>query len=281
MSFPVRLIVVVSLGLLVTLPASAEIIYSDTFSRETGSGDGNGDPNGAADNFSDWGNNDNGLGGTVSQAWIAGPSRPTGGRNAVTDGNLGISHGTSAIFDFDVTSVAPNGFSIALDFGRFVTPPDPSPGAGGYIAFGLGVDSGTAPTDFTALGSGDFSLLFQQANNGNAANAEAWEDGASVSAFDYLTPDVPHTLLLTVIPEVAGQYGDTDAIGINVLVDGTLSQDFNVTGGADFGTFTVSANQFDTRFIDNLIVTAVPEPGTLAALSALSVAGLIRRRRRG
>ena len=64
------------------------ILYSDTFSRTTGSGDLNGDPNGAADNFSDWGTNDNGLGGTNTLGWVAGPSRPGGGRNAVTDGSL-------------------------------------------------------------------------------------------------------------------------------------------------------------------------------------------------
>jgi hypothetical protein len=38
--------------------ANAQVIYSDGFSRVTGSGDLNGDPNGPAANFSDWGTND-------------------------------------------------------------------------------------------------------------------------------------------------------------------------------------------------------------------------------
>ncbi|MEM7626282.1 MAG: PEP-CTERM sorting domain-containing protein [Planctomycetota bacterium] len=260
---------------------SAQVLYSDTFSRVTGSGDGNGDPNGAADNFSDWGTNDNGLGGTVSQAWVAGPSRAGGGRNAVTDGALGISHGTSSIFEFDAAAASPDGFTVALDFSRFVVTPDPGPGGGGYIAFGLGVDTGSVPNDFTAIGASDFSVLFQQANSGNAANASVNVDnGASVPAvnFNYADdPDVPHTLLLTVLPQVSGAYGELDLIDINILVDGLVSQDFTVTGGTDFGTFTVSANNFDTRFIDNLVVTAVPEP---ASLVLLGMGGLMMVRRR-
>lgn len=261
------------------MPASANVIYSDTFERTTGSGDGNGDPNGADPNFSDWGANDNGLGGTVSQAWVAGPSRGGGGRNAVTNGSQGVSHGTSSLFEFDAAAAAPNGFQVDLDFGRFVDPPSPGPGGGGYLAFGLGVDAGTVPNDFTAIGASDWSVLFQQAANGNAANAEVYEDNVGIGSFDYLTPDAPHTLGLTVTPAVAGAYGATDTVNIDILVDGTISQSYSVLGGADFGTFAVSANNFDTRFVDNLVVTAIPEPAT-ALLGGLAFLGLALRRSR-
>ncbi|MEM8782796.1 MAG: hypothetical protein AAGE65_08045, partial [Planctomycetota bacterium] len=150
--------------------ASGTVLYSDTFTRTTGAGDGNGDPNGGDPNFSDWGTNDNGLGGTVSQAWLAGPDRAGGGRNAVTDGALGINHGTSTLFTYDAAAASPEGFKIELDFGRFVNVPDPGPGGGGYIAFGLGVNSDTAESaigDFLAIGASDFALLFQQAASGN------------------------------------------------------------------------------------------------------------------
>lgn len=260
-------------------PATATVLYSDTFSRTTGSGDGNGDPNGAAPNFSDWGTNDNGLGGTVAQAWVAGPSRAGGGRNAVTNGSQGLSFGTSSTFEFDAAAASPAGFVIELDFARYVDVPDPGPGPNGYIAFGLGVDNGTSPTDFTAIGSGDWAVLFQQANAGNAANAEVYADGALITNFDYLNPDVPHTLVLTVTPDTPGAYGETDSVNVNVLVDGTISQDFSVTGGADFGNFTVSANNFEARFIDNLVVTAIPEPTTLSIFGiAIFTVGLRRIR---
>ena len=256
--------------------AHAQVIYSDTFSRVTGSGDGNGDPNGPAGNVSDWGTNDNGLGGTNVQAWLAGPTRAGGGRNAVTDGNLGISHGTSSFYNFDVTTVAPNGFTVAADFSRFVVAPDPGPGGGGYLAFGLGADAGALPQgDFLAIGSTDWSILFQQANAGNAANAEVAIDGAAVDNFDYLNPDVPHTLLLTVIPDTPGAYGDTDSINIDVLVDGTIAESFVTTGGDNFGSLAISANAFDTRYIDNLVVSAIPEPASAALLGVGAI--LLRR----
>ena len=276
----------ITLGTLVALSTSthAVLLYSDTFSRVTGSGDGNGDPNGAADNFSDWGTNDNGLGGTTTQAWVTGPTRAGGGRNAVTNGSLGISHGTSSLFGFDATTVAPLGFTVSLDFSRFVVTPDPGPGGGGFIAFGLGVDASTtagALNDFTAIGASDFALLFQQAANGNSANTSVFEDNTSLGNFDYLAPDTPHSLLVTVVPAAAGAYGDADTVNINVLVDGAISQDYSVGGGDDFGTFTVSANNFDTRFIDNLVVESIPEPGSTAlfGIGAL-VIGLRRSRNR-
>lgn len=259
--------------------ADAQILYSDTFSRVTGSGDGNGDPNGAADNFSDWGTNDNGLGGSNSQAWVSGPSRAGGGRNAVTDGSLGISHGTGSLYEFDAAAAAPNGFTVALDFSRFVTTPDPGPGAGGFISIALGVDAGTAPNEFTPTNAGDFAVLFQQAAQGNAANAEAFADGVSLGTFDYLTPDAPHTLLMTVVPQTSGAYGDGDTVDINVLVDGSISNDYAVAGGVDFGTFMVGANNFDTRFIDNLVVTAIPEPTSMILAGVALIAGLGVRRR--
>lgn len=259
--------------------ADAQILYSDTFSRVTGSGDGNGDPNGAADNFSDWGTNDNGLGGSNSQAWVSGPSRAGGGRNAVTDGSLGISHGTGSLYEFDAAAAAPNGFTVALDFSRFVTTPDPGPGAGGFISIALGVDAGTAPNEFTPTNAGDFAVLFQQAAQGNAANAEAFADGVSLGTFDYLTPDAPHTLLMTVVPQASGAYGDGDTVDVNVLVDGSISNDYAVAGGVDFGTFMVGANNFDTRFIDNLVVTAIPEPTSMILAGVALIAGLGVRRR--
>lgn len=260
--------------------ASATTLYSDTFSRVTGSGDANGDPNGAADNFSDWGTNDNGLGGTNSQAWEAGPSRAGGGRNGVTDGDLGIVFGTTSFYDYDAAAAAPDGFKVAFDFSRFVVTPDPGPGGGGYIAFGLGVDSGTGLNDFTAIGASDWSMLFQQAANGNAANAEVFVDNVNAGgSFDYLSPDTAHTLELTVVPDTPGAYGDTDNISIDVLVDGTIAQSYTTTGGANFGSFAVSSNNFDARYIDNLVVSAlIPEPAS-AGLLGLALAGFAARRR--
>ncbi len=258
---------------------AATTLYSDSFSRTTGSGDGNGDPNGAAGNFSDWGTNDNGLGGSVSQAWIAGPSRDGGGRNAVTNGSQGINHGTSAFFNYDAAANSPGGFTVSLNFARFVNLPDPGPGGGGYIAFGFGVSAAAPINDFTAIGAADWSILFQQANNGNAANSSVFQDNSDIGNFDYLDPDGAHSLQLTFMPDVPGAYGDADTINVNVSVDGVISQNYSVLGGDNFGSFTVSANNFDTRYIDNLVVSSIPEPSSALLLVSGLGACLLRRRR--
>lgn len=271
---------VASIAVSSTADAQSTVIYSDTFSRVTGSGDANGDPNGAAGNFSDWGANDNALGGTVAQGWVAGPDRAAGGRNAVTDGNVGFSFGTTSFYDFDATTVSPDGFEVALDFRRY--PTTPAAPTGGYIAFGFGVDSGTAiVNDFHAIGASDWSVLFQQAANGNAGNANVSIDNSAVGNFDYGDPLAEHSLVLTVTPQVSGAYGAADLIDIIVDVDGN-TQNFQTTGGADFGTFAVSANNFEARFIDNLVVSsisAIPEPSSFALLGLGGLVMLGRRRR--
>ncbi len=277
----VTVLLTILLTSLMAVSASAQgtILYSDTFSRTTGAGDGNGAT--APGNFSDWGTNDNGLGGTVTQSWSAGPTRDGGGRNAVTNGSLAISHGTSSLFPYDAASASPDGFSVALDFSRFLTAPTPPATPSGYIAFGFGADPATVLNDYSAIGASDFSLVFQQAANGNAANSEVKVDDGTISTFDYLTPHDEHSLVVTAIPRVSGSYGASDTIDINVRVDGTISNDYVITGGDHFGVFSVSANQFDARYIDNLVVRSVPEPSVLAltGLGLLALLEVVRRKR--
>jgi hypothetical protein len=200
----------------------------------------------------------------------------------VTDGSRGFNHGTTTFFDFDATTVAPNGFTVALDFRRFPEDPANSPGPGGFLVFGLGVDSGTAiSNEFQAPNLSDWSILFQQAANGNTGNANVRTDNTGPGfSFDYGNPDIEHSLLLTAIPQVSGAYGDADLIDINVLIDGTLSQDFTTVGGTDFGTLAISANNFEGRYIDNLVVSAIPEPGSLVVgLLGLVMTAAGRRRK--
>ena len=85
--------------------ATAAVVYSDSFSRTTGSGDPNGKP-ANPNNFSSWGANDNALGGTVTQTYFVGPTNRGGGANQTTDGNVGTLISGGTMFDFDVTTVA-------------------------------------------------------------------------------------------------------------------------------------------------------------------------------
>ena len=92
-------------------------------------------------------------------------------------------------------------------------------------------------------------------------------------------PDGPHSLQLTFMPDVPGVYGDVDTINVNVSADGAISQNYSVPGGHNFGSFAISANNFDTRYIDNLFVSSIPEPSSALLLVSGLGACLLRRRR--
>lgn len=257
------------LGVTLSSVDAQTVIYSDSFNRVTGSGDPNflpADPN----NFSDWGMNDNAFGGTVQQTWFVGPQNRPGGANMTTDGDLGTLISGGAMFDFDVTTVAPGGFTVEFDFGRF-HPINPGTG-GGFIAFGFGRTVPADPNTFGALGAfdiTDFVVLFQQGVGNNIGNTSFFQDSTSAATeflpgtamegpLDYGDPTIEHSVKITFTPQVAGQYGDTDVIDFSVVVDGSASFSSTVLGGADFGRLAISSNQFVHRYIDDLIVTALP-----------------------
>ena len=270
--------VLATCGLLVS-SAAAQVIYSDTFNRVEGSGDPNGkpaDPN----NFSAWGDNDNGLGGSVVNTWLVGPSRG-GGANQVTDGERASTVEGGAHMVFDVTTVAPNGFTVEFNFHRF-HPPTSVPSGNGFVAFGLGADTGAGlGGGLFATNNSDVAMLFQQSANGNLGNPQFFVDGALVDdgPFDYGDPDLPHDVTVSITPDVPGAYGDADTISGWVSVDGGPRYHFNVPGGAEFGNLAVSSNGFVHRSYDNLVVTAIPEPTSVVLAGMTVLAGLGWRRR--
>lgn len=282
MRFTKLLLVACMVTAIASSQADASVLYSDSFDRTTGSGDTNGkpaDPN----NFSEWGANDNALGGSLVNTWIVGPSRG-GGANQATDGSLASTIEGGAHYDFDVTGLAPNGFMVEFDFSRF----HPfNPGSGnGFIAVGLGADSGSVVGGGQfAPGNSDLSLVFQQGVGANVGNTQILEDNVflpgtgSEGPVDYGDPTVAHSVKLTVVPAVAGAYGDADTINGSLSVDGGAAYNFSFLGGTDFGNLAFSSNGFVHRSYDNVVVTAIPEPGTLvlAGLGCLAIAGLRRK----
>ena len=282
------------LGLTVATSANADVILtSDTFSRTLGSGDGNGNPAGAGNGSSDLGSTDLGLGGTIVAPYVTTPSR-SGGANQVTGtppSNAGAGSVASllnggAILDLgSAIEDSSEGFSVGFTFDRNTDPATPATN-GGFLAFGL------APADTTpsaiggayAVAQTTFGLLFQQANNGNAANATVLEDNANGVNFDYGDPSAPADVLVTFTPATIGDYEGT--VNFDVAVNGSSLQtgSFDATGD-NLNVLAFSSNNFDQRYFDNLVVTrlqanAIPEPTSLAALAALGLAGVVRRRRR-
>ncbi|KAA1257911.1 hypothetical protein LF1_04010 [Rubripirellula obstinata] len=261
--------------------ASAAVIYSDTFSRTTGSGDGNGNPAGTGNGASDWGSADNGAGGTATAAWSAGRNGGlTGGAQFTTNGTRAHLFSGAAHTTFNAATSAPAGFTVAFDFSRIDTGVVAAP-SNGLLAVGTGYDETVNEfSPFEVSGNSQFAVLFQQANNGNAANGEIFVDGTSQGTFDYLDPVAEHSVLLSFIPTTAGAYGATDDIAASVTVNGASVFSGTVQGGADFGDLGFATNLFTAPYIDNLVVTAVPEPGSAIALASLASVGLLRRKRK-
>lgn len=257
-------------GLLGSQVLAQTILYSDTFTRTTGSGDTNGKPF-DPDNFSDWGDNDNSLGGTLISTWTVGPTRG-GGANQVTDGELASTIEGSARFPVDVTTMAPNGFVVELDFNRFhpFNEPDPFGTNNGFVSIGFGTNSDSVQGggQFN-INNADLSILFQQPVGSNQGNTQIHEDSVLIDplvdgdpgTIDYGDPLVGHSVEITLVPQVAGQFGDSDTINLSVAVDGGTAHNFSVLGGSEFGVLSLASNGFVHRSWDNLVVTALPVTG--------------------
>ncbi len=250
--------------------AAQTVLYSDSFARTTGSGDPNGKP-ADPDNFSEWGDNDNALGGTLVNTWVVGPTRG-GGANQVTDGELASTIEGSAVYPVDITSMAPNGFTVELDFNRFhpFNEPDPFGTNGGFVSIGFGTNSdSTQGGGLFTVNNADLSILFQQSVGSNQGNTQIHEDSALIDplmdgdpgSIDYGDPLIGHSVELTLVPQTPGQYGDSDTIDVTLTIDGGTANDFSVLGGSEFGVLSLASNGFVHRSWDNVVVTALPVTG--------------------
>ena len=264
---------------------SQTVLYSDSFERVTGSGDGNGNPGGEGNGDSFWGENDNALGGTIVGEYITTESRD-GGANQVTgpnqfDETLG-SHGHllngGVLFEENIRADAPLGFDIEFDFDRN-TNPEANPEAGGFLAVGLGIDEFLGLGGLSGVLESTFGVLFQQAANGNAANGNVFVNGIVQENFnfDYLDPAASHSVRLGIRPESNDAYDAGDVINFALIVDGaTLVSDsftFEEELFGDLGDIGFSSNNFDARHIDNLVVSANSDPFSAGCEPINSLAG--------
>ena len=265
----------------------AAILFSDNFdNRTTGSGDSNGNP--GTTGSSDWGISSDGM-----ITYTVGPER-AGGRNQVVGNGEGYVFTGGASADLGtLLAQAPDGFSVSFDFDRIVG--SPTGRQSGYINFGMGIADPTVASSGSALPAA-FGVFFQQDQGANRANAAVRVDNVAVQTADYQDgmdpPDfldeaeyIPHNVEFTLTPVIAGQYGNGASIDYTVDLDGSLLFAGNFTAnGNDLNNFSISANNGAfAASIDNLTfssVTAVPEPGSVAALGLIGGLAAIRRRRR-
>ena len=258
--------------------ASAQVVFSDSFDgRTTGS---------VADttnttNFSSWGNNNNALGGTVTQTYGVTGGR-TGGAQQTVENGVGVLRLGNAVITDNLATVAPNGYTVAFDFQRT--------GATGFTTMFFGLDPSIIPTTVNTAGapvlfdtntSTDGAVLFQQDNdNAGFGRTQGFAAGESVqqTAMAFADPLAVHSALVTVA--APDGFGAGQAGVVSYSVDGVPRGTFNLTfDGAFAGNVGFASNQVGNT-IDNLVITAlpIPEPASLALLG-LGGLTLLRRRR--
>ena len=252
------------------------VLLSDTFSRTTGSGDGNGNPAGDGMGFSDLGTNDNGLGGFVTSPYSAGPDGRAGGANQVTDGERAVFFNGVGYNEADLSALSDTGYSFQFDFRRFL---DDTGSGNGFVSVGLGYDETVAEFDqFSVQLNSDFGVLFQQGANGNQGNANVFANGTQIGSFDYGDPLAEHTVVIDVLPD-AGSFLASSTATAAVSVDGNSVGTFSVGNTVGLDTFAFASNGFVGRYVDDLVVTSlIPEPAS-AVLLGLGAVALLRRRK--
>lgn len=268
--------VVAAIGLLVQ-SGSATILFSDSFNRTTGSGDGNGNPAGAGNGISDWGDNDNALGGSNVQTYSFGQGR-AGGANQTTNGSVGqlIGGAAQVELDFAALSGGAGGFVVEFDFQRVAL------GMGGFLTMAIGVDD-TDQIENQGGFNGNTFIFTNPANGADAAvlvkqngDLELWNGGAApaqtLGGF-FADPDGPHSAVLTVAAPSGFGAGAAGAIGISIDGSPAATQPITFDGvSSGYLSFysNLAGNTAAPKFgaIDNLVVRAIPEP-TSAGIAGL------------
>jgi len=269
--------------------ASASVILSDNFNRSAGV-----NAAGNAGGLSDWGANNNALGGTETMTYkVRNTAAGTSTEQQFVDGNLGrlrLGHG---VVDFDLLSnpaVLQNGFTASFDFQR---------GGGGYIALAVGITPAQIeahPQNNARIGvpfaanipETDFGFLFRP-----SVATEVWKSGSVATGPTGIFNGTsiagsPTTLVNTAVaeftPVVAGQWGAGATINFALTVNGAVVPQYTTTFTSDgsglgyFGFHSNAGAAVAQAAVDNLVISAIPEP-TVMGLMAISSAGLLIRRR--
>lgn len=287
------------------------VVFSDSFNRTTGVGDGN-SPTGsttAGTGVSNWGANDNALGGTITQTYDVNKTPVvTGGSQHVVGtpftnpgaGNVGtLMNGglrtTASFMPAVLSTPGATGVRIDFTFDRFTDPA--AIAANGFLGIGFGLDAagGAPPTAFSSTAPQDnstFAISFQQAVS-NFGNGQTFQgtSATALSNFNYGTsstsPLDPHNVSILFAPNSLIDFSTAGAlIPYSIFVDDLLVPKTTGTftaDGTDLGIITFGSNNTVQRYIDNLSVsaiTAVPEPTSLVLVPAIGLLAGLRRRRR-
>lgn len=184
------------------------LLMSDTFDRVVGN------PilaqNGGE---SDWGMNDNNLGGTHVQTYRVTPTDLVGEDQQYVQGSTGrLRHGTSLI-DLDLTTLAPLGYRLEFDFKR---------GLNNSTAFIIGRDSTEGGLVMSLNDTDtDFGVKVRPFDGGN--DLEFYEHGALVASVDgfWLNAQEADAWHHAIIAVTSNGYTPGGAALVNVYINGT------------------------------------------------------------
>ena len=281
------------------LASGQTVLLSDTFDRNSGLNE-----SGIFGGFSDWGVQNNLLGGSLTPGYVTTPTDVSGARQQYVtldkdipqdfiddeDGNgvARLKRG-GVLIDLDLTTVAPAGYRVQFDVKR-----GPQ---GGFAGYGFGLTPEQFNADLTPedefdeawysqegfripLGVGnDFSGLnrpqFQTTGTGQVqflkANPADLNDADSRiivdNPFFLSTFDDFVNVEVTVTPQTAGAWGLGDLIDVSVKFENNAAKVYNDTitsDGEGLGYFGFWANTPEVSY-DNLIVTAID--GIVAGLA--------------
>jgi hypothetical protein len=280
---------IVAIAMRAIPPASAAILLSDNFNRTAGV-----NAAGNAGGQSDWGTNNNALGGTVATPYkVRATASGASTEQQFVDGNLGrlrLGHGVVNFDLLTIPAVLQNGFTASFDFQR---------GGGGYVAFALGITPAQIeahPQNNARIGvpfaanipETDFGFLFRP-----SAATEVWKGGGTqvgpAGIFNAASISGSPTALLNsavvaITPAVAGQWGAGAMINVALTVNNAAAPQYASTFTSDgsglgyFGFHSNAGASVAQAGVDNLVISAVPEPASFL-LSSLAVGLLMTGRR--
>lgn len=270
-----RAVVMSSVVLVASGVASAQsVILSDDFNRTAGS-PGQAPPNGTGE--SNWGENNNALGGFLTQTYKV-RNTPPGPSSEVqfVDGRFGrlnLGHGVVNYDLLQIPSVYYGGFQASFEFQR---------GGSGYIAFAVGItpeeiEDPSNPTNIrigvpfnSTIPETDFGFLFRP-----QAQTEIWKAGVNqgpgpLGTFDFtsMSPSVTDLLNDAVVrftPAVPGEWGVGAVINVSVTVNGAASPQYSTTFTSDasglgyFGFHSNSGAGLQQAAVDSFILSTIAD----------------------
>ena len=262
--------------------AAGQVVFSDSFDRVAG----NSDDSDAIPNDSDFGQNDNALGGSIVQTYTFDESRGGGAQQTVNGSEAVLRAGAVQIeFDFASLPELAGGYTVAFDFTRTM--------GNGFVALGIGLDDTDQIEDVggfngnaalfdnpgMSVNGAEGAVLFRQDNTSESAGAvELFNQGDVVATQDGFFADRESTQSALVTVLAPDGYGAGSVGTLTAEIGGnSISTDITFDGVSS-GFLSLYSNQVGLT-LDNLAVSAIPEPASLSLLGAGGLALLARRRR--